>query len=137
MAMHDHHQHDNNNNIHYHPSVDGIDEVKILEQFNNLSNFKGFDDYMYFSYKYWLLLSKSEENIKKAKDNFIEICNKYNKIKGGDQNQQAENYIQNLKNVTDMMNAHDLSNATNLVISFVKTYTMQDKFIRNFNKRVG
>ncbi len=136
MAMHDHHQHDNNN-IHYHPSVDGIDEVKVLEQFNNLDNFKGFDDYMYFSYKYWLLLAKSDENIKKAKDNFIQICNKYNKNKVGDQNQQAENYIQNLKNVTGMMNAHDLSNATNLVTSFVKTYTMQDKFIRNFNKRVG
>lgn len=129
--------HDHGNHIHYHPAKDEANKEKILNKISSADNFKGFDDFMYFSYKNWLLFQENQADLDKAKNTFIEVGKKFKKFKDSqDPQSEAEKYLENITNVTDMMGKHDLHNATVLVENFVKPYTIADKFVRNFNKKI-
>lgn len=135
--MHDHHHHDSNH-LHFHPSVENVDKNKITAKISNSDNFKGFDDFMYFAYKYWLVLKDDQETINKAKNTFIEVCTKFKKFKGSEYtNTIADKFVENLNNATDLMLNHELEEVTSLIEKFVKPYTLADKFMRNFNKRMN
>jgi hypothetical protein len=136
--MHDHHHHHNSNHLHFHPSKDNMDKEKIINELVNLDSFKGFDDFMYFAYKYWIILKDNVEDINKVKSSFIGVCKKYKKLKENeDINLLGDKLVENLDNSLNLMVNHELEEVTSLIKNFVKPYTISEKFIRNFNKRVN
>lgn len=135
--MHDHHHHHDSNHLHFHPSAENVDKVKVIDKLSNIDSFKGFDDFMYFAYKNWIVLKDSEEDINKAKNTFVEVCKKFKKFKSDeDVNTASDKFVENMNNSTDLMLNHELEEVTALIEKFVRPYTLSDKFIRNFNKRM-
>ncbi|MFN8575674.1 MAG: hypothetical protein U0354_02340 [Candidatus Sericytochromatia bacterium] len=136
--MHEHHHHHNSNHLHFHPSKENVDKIKILDTLTNISSFKGFDDFMYFVYKYWIVLKDNEDDINKVKSSFIEVCKKFKKLKDSeDINIVSNKLVENLDNSISLMLNHELEEVTSLIEKFVRPYTISEKFIRNFNKRVN
>ena len=136
--MHDHHHDHNSNHLHFHPSAENVDQAKIIDKISNPDNFKGFDDFMYFAYKYWIVLKDNEESINKSKSTFVAVCTKFKKFKvNEDVNAASDTFVKNLNNATDLMLNHELDEVTSLIEKFVRPYTLSEKFIRNFNKRMA
>ncbi|MFN8671289.1 MAG: hypothetical protein U0457_04290 [Candidatus Sericytochromatia bacterium] len=128
----------NHVHIHYHPSAKNIDKDKVVSDLESLKAFNGFDDFMYYSYKHWLFLVQ-ENLIEEVKTAFDKICTKYNKFKNNDKKQEEiELFIVHMNRVLEYINKHLIHEATEEVESFIANYVnIPDKFVRNFNKRVG
>jgi hypothetical protein len=138
--MGDNFMHDCRDHIHHEADVEKLDKETMNKKLNDQNQFKGFDDFMYFSYKYWPLITTDPENIAKAEQLFVELIKKFNKInsgKGENISAEIEKYTSHLDEVTGLIKDHDAHTATITISRYIKPFTIQDKFIRNFNKKVA
>jgi hypothetical protein len=132
--------HDCRDHVHFHFNKESINKESMEMKLNEVNKFKGFDDFMYFSYKHWFLIREDNEKLEKSKNMFIEAAKKFNKFRNLDSNQllaEADKYITHLNEITRLLfELDDIHNATVKIGQFAKSFTIEDKFIRNFNKKL-
>jgi hypothetical protein len=132
--------HDCSDHIHNDFKLENLNKETLNSKLNAPDKFSGFDDFMYFSYKYWPLIKTEPENISKAENTFIQLAKKFNKLNGLDAaqlTQEAGKYSTHMDNVTRLIiEDGDSHTATVTIGKYIKPFTIQDKFIRNFNKKL-
>jgi hypothetical protein len=132
--------HDCRDHIHHHFNIDGLNKELMNSKLEDITKFKGFDDFMYFSYKYWPLIKDNTEASNKAKELFLNAAKKFNKFKTLSEAklaEKAEKYLEHLNETTRLIfEKGDVHNATVLIGDFAQAFTIQDKFVRNFNKKI-
>ncbi len=133
--MHDCHDH-----VHHEFNIGKLNEEVMNLKLNNITKFSGFDDFMYFSYKYWPLIKTSPESVEKIKSLFVEACKKFKKLSRLTDAQlveEAEKYKTHMFEVENLIfELRDVHHATVAIGNYVKPFTIQEKFVRNFNKKL-
>lgn len=132
--------HDCSDHVHNHFDLASLNKENMNLKLDNLDKFKGFDDFVYFSYKYWPLIKSDNLIIEKLRALFVEAAKKFKKFRNLDDDKlklEADKFINHLEETGKLLfDVGDVHNATVKISQFVKPFTIEDKFIRNFNKKL-
>lgn len=132
--------HDCSDHVHNHFDLNSLNKENMNLKLADLNKFKGFDDFIYFSYKYWPLIKSDNQIIEQLRILFVEAARKFNKFKNLDDTNlklESDKYISHMEEAGKLLfDIGDVHNATVKISQFVKPFTIEDKFIRNFNKKL-
>lgn len=132
--------HDCSDHVHNHFDIASLNKENMDLKLENLDKFKGFDDFVYFSYKYWPLIKSDNSIIEKLRGLFVEAAKRFKKFRNLDDDKlklEADKFISHLEETGRLLfDVGDVHNATVKISQFVKPFTIEDKFIRNFNKKL-
>lgn len=132
--------HDCSDHVHNHFDIASLKKENMDLKLENLDKFKGFDDFVYFSYKYWPLIKSDNSIIEKLRGLFVEAAKRFKKFRNLDDDKlklEADKFINHLEETGKLLfDVGDVHNATVKISQFVKPFTIEDKFIRNFNKKL-